>query len=260
MRNAFVFSLLLSIGLAGCVVPPTPPTPVHQQLQLDPVTGRAFYLYVPSTYRHDKPAPVIVTCHGTVPFDIAEHHIREMKWYGEKNGCIVIAPSLVGTDGLIGGGPVADMLADERYIMSILSLLSYRYNIDRANIMITGFSGGGFPTYWVGLRHPDVFSVIVARNCNFNESNVDNWFSVPKNNSTSVMIYYGQNDAPTIKAQSKRAIRYLKSKGFDVKTAVITGSGHDRHPEVAMNFFRENWRSPRGTFMRGKEIDPPKKK
>ncbi len=254
MRNGFVFTFLLLLGFAGCAVPPTPATPVHQQRQVDPITGRAFYLYVPSTYRHDKPTPLIVTCHGTPPFDIADHHIREWKWYGEKNGCIIVAPTLVATDGLIGNGPIVGMLANERYIMSILSLLSYRYNIDRANIMITGFSGGGFPTYWVGLRHPDVFSVIVARNSNFSQVNVENWFPQKQNPNTSVMVYYGQNDPPTIKAQSKWAIRFLKSKGFDVTKAVIPGSGHARHPEVAMNFFRENWRSPKGTFVRGQQL------
>jgi len=247
MRRCLVVLLSFSALIVGCAVPPTPETPVGQWYEQDPVTGRGYWIYVPSTYRHSKPAPVIVTCHGTPPYDVAEYHIREWKWYGEKNGCIVIAPTLIATDGLIGDGPIVGMLADERYILSILSSLAYRYNIDRANIMITGFSGGGFPTYWVGLRNPDIFSVVVARNCNFSKHNLDGWYP-PEAVESAVMVYYGANDPATIKLQSNAAVRYLRSKGFNVSTAVIPGAGHERHPEVAMNFFKNHMRPPKPTY------------
>ena len=91
--------------------------------------------------------------------------------------------------------------------------------------------------------------MIVARNCNFSQYNTDGWFPV-QTNRPAVMVYYGQNDPGAIVAQSQQAIRYLRAKGFKVTTAVIPGSGHDRHPEVAMNFFRENWRSAKPTFTR----------
>lgn len=236
--------LLVAAMAAGCAVPPTPPTPVQPRHEIDPATGRGFWIYVPSTYRHDRPAPVILSCHGTPPYDVANHHIREWKWYGEKNGCIVVAPELIGTDGIIGDGPLAGMLANERYILSLLSTLAYRYNIDRANIMITGFSGGGFPTYWVGLRRPDVFSVVVARNCNFSETNLSGWY-VPEAKKTPILIYYGSQDPGAIQAQSKVGVRYLRAHGFDVEAKVIPGVGHERHPEVAMEFFRRHWRTPR---------------
>jgi poly(3-hydroxybutyrate) depolymerase len=229
--------------LAGCAVTQPQDTPVSHAYEVDPTTGRTYYLYVPSTYRHDRPAPLIVTCHGTPPYDLAEHHIREWKMLGERNGCIVVAPTLIATDGLLGDGPIIGMLADEKYILSLVSLLGYRYNIDRANVMITGFSGGGFPTYWVGLRHPEVFSVLAARNCNFSRPNVEGWFP-PEASGVPVMVYYGQNDPAAIKVQSEEAIDYLRSKGFSPTTRVLPNAGHERHPEVAMDFFRKHWRSP----------------
>jgi len=236
--------LLVAALSTGCAVPLTPPTPVSPVRRVDPATGQGYWIYVPSTYRHDRAAPVIVSCHGTPPYDVANHHIREWQWYGEKNGCIVVAPELIATDGIIGDGPLTGMLADERYILSLLSTLGYRYNIDLANIMITGFSGGGFPTYWVGLRRPDIFSVVVARNCNFSESNLDGWYP-PEAKKTPVLVYYGTDDPGAIKGQSEAAIRYLRAKGFNVAWKVIPNVGHERHPEVAMEFFRRNWRAPR---------------
>jgi hypothetical protein len=44
------------------------------------------------------------------------------------------------------------------------------------------------------------------------------------------------------------AIRYLRSQGFTVETAVLPGAGHERHPEVAMSFFRRNWKQASGTM------------
>lgn len=233
--------------LAGCAVTQPQNTPVSEFLEVDPTTGRSYYMYVPSTYRHDRPCPLIITCHGTPPYDVAEYHIREWKMLGEVNRCIVVAPNLIATDGLIGDGPLMGMLADERYILSIISRLSYRYNIDRANIMITGFSGGGFPTYWVGLRHPDIFSVVVARNCNFSEPNLDGWFSQDAK-GTDIMIYYGEYDPAAIRLQSQAAVRYLRSQGFNVTNRVIPGIGHERRPEVAMDFFRKHWRPSQPTI------------
>ena len=237
--------------VAGCPVPQPQNTPVGQDREINPATGSGYWLYVPSSYRHDKPAPVIVTCHGTPPFDVAEHHIREWKMLGEQNGCIIIAPDLIGTDGILGDGPIVGMIENERRILSIICYLGYRYNLDLANMMITGFSGGGFPAYWVGLRHPEIFSVIAARNCNFSGSNTEGWY--PKEASqTPVIIYYGSVDPPTIQIQSENGIRYLRERGFTVEKQVLSGIGHQRRPDVAMAFFKRHWRRPRASLRSGR--------
>jgi len=243
--NGKLHAILIALALVGgCAIPQSQNTRNWQQFEHDPATGKGYYLFVPATYNEKTAAPMIISCHGTPPFDVANHHIKMWKKLGEDNGCIVVAPELVGTDGLIGDGPVVAMLANERFILSIICQLGYRFNIDRANIMITGFSGGGFPTYWVGLRHPEVFSAVVAQNCNFSRYNVHGWYP-PDARKSSVMVYYGSNDPPTISSQSRAAIRYLREKGFTVETRVLSGLGHQRRPEIAMEFFRRNWRPPR---------------
>jgi len=247
-RLIAVFLLLSTLIVAGCPVPHTPATPVGKW-QIDAlVPGVGGWIYVPKKYTHEKPMKIIISCHGTPPFDVAGHHIDTWKWYGEQYGCIIICPDMVGTDGIFGDGAVHSMMEDERRILTILSTLSYRYNLDRNNIMITGFSGGGFPVYWVGLRHPELISTVVAQNCNFNEGNLDGWY--PRDAIKSrVFIYYGKDDPATIKIQSDNGIKYLRSRKFNVKTHVIRDkrTGHDRHPEIAMDFFKQNWRKPKGT-------------
>jgi len=239
------FALLIALTLlGGCAIPQDQDTRAWQRFEQDPATGRGYYVFVPDTYRPSKPAPVIVSCHGTPPFDVADHHVKMWKKLGEENGCIVVASTLIGTDGLLGDGPVSAMLANERFILSIISQLGYRYNIDRANMMITGFSGGGFPTYWVGLRHPDVFSTVVAQNRNFSRHNLHGWYP-PEAKNSNLMVYYGSNDPVTIAAQSRVAIRYLREQGFTVETRVLSGLGHQRRPHIAMEFFRRHWTKPK---------------
>jgi len=243
MRSACLLLVLL-VAVSGCAVEQPQNTPEPHWREIDQATGRGFWIYVPSTYNERTPAPLIVSCHGTPPYDIAEYHIREWKMLGERNGCIVVCPELIGTDGLIGDGPLAGMLLDERYILSLISFMSCRYNIDRNNVMITGFSGGGFPTYWVGLRNPKVFSVVVGRSANFSKPNLDNWYP-PEAKEVAIYVYHGENDPATIVLQSKAAVRYFREKGFDVSEHVIPGLGHQRRPEYAMDFFRQHWRPPK---------------
>ncbi len=242
---------LFSAFLAGCAVTQPQNTPVQPKLLVEPITGGLYYLYVPSTYRRDRPAPVIVSCHGTDPFDVAAHHVGEWKWLAEKYGCILICPKLTSSDGILGAGAINQLLRDERLIMSIIGQMHYIYNIDRRNIMMTGFSGGGFPVYFIGIRHPDVFTVVAARNCNFNRNALEGWYP-PEAVRTPVIVYYGEHDPGAIKDQSENGIAYLRSAGFRVTTRVIPGSGHERHPEVAMKFWLENWNgeTPRRSYSR----------
>lgn len=240
--------MLAALGLvAGCAVPQPQLTRTQPKLVNEPITGGVYYLFVPYNYNRDKPAPLIISCHGTDPFDVAAYQVGEWKWLAEQHGCILVCPKLISTDGIFGAGAIGRLLHDERLILTIIGELQYLYNIDRRNVMITGFSGGGFPVYFVGLRHPDIFSAVVARNCNFNRQGIEGWHA-PEALTTPVMVYYGENDPGAIRDQSDKAIKYLRSAGFDVRTAMVPGAGHQRTPEYAMKFFLENFHGPPPPF------------
>jgi predicted esterase len=241
MRDAAIFVLVvLALLVTGCPVTQPQNTPVPEKLFTDPGTGGGYFLYVSTAYNRNRPAPLIVSCHGTVPFDPAESQVRELKMLAEQHGAILICPKLTSSDGILGSGSINSLLHDERLIMSMISHMHYLYNIDRHNILITGFSGGGFPAYFVGLRHPDVFSCLVARNCNFNRHALEDWYP-PEALETPIKVYWGEHDQAPIKSQSRDAIDYLRSAGFQVETEEIPGAGHDRHPEIMMRFWLRHW-------------------
>jgi poly(3-hydroxybutyrate) depolymerase len=231
--------LLAEVLLTGCAVPQKA-APVPYRLMLEPTTGAQYFLYVPTTYRREKPAPLIVSCHGTPPYDVAAHHVRELSLLAEQHGCLLLCPKLSSTDGLLGTGPTPSLLEDERRVMTIIGQLHYLYNIDRKNVLITGFSGGGFPVYFIGLRHPDIFTAIAARSCNFNRHSVENWYPAEAM-ETAIIVYFGENDPGAIQGQSRNAIDFLRAAGFQVETLVIPRIGHERRPEYAMKFWLQHW-------------------
>jgi len=97
----------------------------------------------------------------------------------------------------------------------------------------------------VGLRHPEVFSCIAARSCNFSRHNAEDWYPREAAKRLRIYVYYGDNDPVPIRAQSRTAIAYLRSRGFRVRDKVIPNMGHQRRPAEAIDFFRENLRAPR---------------
>lgn len=238
-RTLWAIVSLAVIG--GCAVTQPQNTRTDPRLFAEATTGRQYYLFVPDTYDPAKPTPLVISCHGTAPFDVAAHHVREWKKLAEAHGCILVCPKMVSTDGILGVGSVNKLLRDEQMILSIIGQLHYRYNIDRKNVLITGFSGGGFPVYFVGLRHPDIFAAIVPRNCNFNANAIDGWYP-SEAKDIPIKVYYGSYDPGAIRGQSKRAIKYLRANRFRMlETEVIRGAGHERHPEVAMKFWLRHW-------------------
>jgi len=240
--------LLAGLFTAGCEVPERlkVETEFPEFREVEPSTGCSYWEYVPSCYSHEKVYPLVVSCHGTRPFDVAQHHIQEWKKLAEINGLIVVAPELVGTDGVFGHGPEWAMLENERRILGIISHLGYRYLVDRDRMGITGFSGGGYPAYWVGLRHPKLFSALAARSCNFNARSLEGWIPLAAG-EVPVLVYWGENDPGPIRHQSRAAVQWLTKMGLPVTAAVIPELGHERYPEAALAFFMRCWQRPVST-------------
>lgn len=241
MRLGFV--VLLALALAGCAVPQDQNVPNQERLLTDPVTRRAYYLYVSSQYVPEQPAPVIISLQGTAPYDTADGQVKEWKKIAEDAGAILVCPTLVSSDGILTGGDAGllrRLLEDERFILTVLGQLHYRYNVDRRNVFLTSWSGGGYPLYFVGLRHPDIFAALVARQSTFRRGVIEGWYP-PEARGMPVLIFHGTFDFVPVQAQSREAYEFLRADGFETVELTTTPGGHVRHPEVALEFFRRHW-------------------
>ena len=254
MRWKWLIFLMLPL-LAGCPVVQPQDTPVDQRLVRSTVSDEAYWLYVPSTYRPAEPMPLVITLHGTFGFDSASAQIREWKALAEEHGFIVAAPPLRSVQGILPRIPAlwyADLARDEQTILNLLRDVTRDYRIARDGrtgkrlVMLTGFSAGGYPMYYTGLRNPSLFHALVARAANSSKGILDQVEVTPELRQLHVIIYYGGADLVVIPSQSRAAYEWLGEQGVVGAELRQVSGGHWRHPEYAWDFWSEHLPAPLG--------------
>ena len=163
--------LLLPLAwmLPGCPVTQPRDTPVQPFWIIEPETGRKCRLYLPSYHSTDRDWPLVITLHGTFGYDGPIRQTEEWQRIAEDHGLIVAAPPLKAIQGIT---PVIkswwwkDLADDERIILALRKELIEKYRVAPKSVLLTGFSGGGYPMYYAGLRNPKCFSMLVGRSCN----------------------------------------------------------------------------------------------
>ena len=152
--------------VSGCQVPINPELPAQTKLATEPETGSEYYLYVPSAYRPERRWPLVVTCHGTVPWDTAKFQVDEWSPLAEEEDFIVVAPKLKGTRGDFVPAPekqISLQRKDEQTILAAVRHVEAAYNVAEDEVFITGWSAGGYAVLFTGLRNPDVFRALALR-------------------------------------------------------------------------------------------------
>jgi len=227
-------------GVCGCAVPQ--PAGKGTQFSLtEPKSKRAYYLYVPAGYDPSRRWPVVLTLHGMKPFDSAAAQIREWQSTADRYGLIVVAPDLLNSD-LLMPYPIRNINSgvrkDVREVMAILDYVLDHTAADRNRVMATSWSSGGYLLHLIVNTYPDRFAALCARGSCFN-SEILKLRNARKlaNRNFPVMIFYGQNDLPGVRRESQQAVKWYRSLGFDVRTAVVRGLGHERRPDMAAEFF-----------------------
>jgi dienelactone hydrolase len=236
---------LLCLGLAGCPVFQSQDTP-HQEVKCLTPAGDEYFLYVPSSYDPKKPCPLVITLHGTRGYDNDHDQINEWKALAEEQGFIVAAPELASTQGILPishASRMEQLAQDEQRILNIYADLKLSHKIDSRHVMLTGFSGGGFPMYYVGMRNPDLFPVLVARSCNFDQAQVQDIPITDRFRSNHLLIFhdksgldpiYSGNDVLT--KQSLAAYKYYREAHCYNTVLAVKEGGHLRRPEAAWEF------------------------
>jgi poly(3-hydroxybutyrate) depolymerase len=250
LRRALGMALFALLpALAGCPVFQNQNTPVDQ-FQLNEAAAKTdYWLYVPSYYTPDRRWPLVVTLHGTYLFDSPGGQIKEWKALAEKEGFIVAAPPLSSVQGVLPTLPAlfhADLQRDEKTILDCVRDVRRRYAVHPRGILLTGFSAGGYPMYYVGLRHPEIFAGLVARGCNSSDWVFQNATLSPQTQEMPVVIIWGRGDFGPIAGQSESAFRWLREHQCIKAEEHTTAGGHMRIPEAAW----EHWRGHLPTELR----------
>ena len=222
---------------AGCPVTQSQDTPVSHMTLKEPATGCKYYLYVPSTYDKSNRYPLVITLHGTNPWDTAWMQIREWKALAEQKKFIVAAPVMtnLGTQGIV---PVKksfrmDALAkDDRKILAVLEKICADYSVNPRQVLLSGFSAGGYPMYYTGLRHPEKFNMLIARACNCDLWIFEGLDMPPDYKRIPIGMFWGKDDLGKIHNESWEAFRWLRRHGWNKDNCIrdMVAGGHLRRP------------------------------
>jgi phospholipase/carboxylesterase len=184
--------------------------------------ARDSYLYVPASYRVERPVPLVLLLHG------AGGHARQgldlLRSLADAAGLLLLAPA--------SHDHTWDLLVDRRYgpdagmIDQALETTFSRYAIDPERLAIGGFSDGASYALSLGISNGDLFTHVIA----FSPG-----FVAPAGHTGSPRIFvsHGTRDGVLpIDRCSRRIVPELERCGYDVLFKEFDG-GHTILPEIA---------------------------
>ena len=184
--------------------------------------GRDGRLYVPTGYRADTPAPLVLMLHGAG--GSAEGALRPFLDRADERGLLLLAPESRGaTWDFIRGtyGP------DVAFIDSALAAVFRRRAVDPARVAIEGFSDGASYALSLGLTNGDLFGRIVA----FSPCVVAPAANVGR---PRIFLSHGTRDTILpIESCGRPIAARLSGEGYDVRYREFDGP-HAVPPEVAL--------------------------
>jgi polyhydroxybutyrate depolymerase len=123
---------------------------------------REYLLYVPKSYDHTKPTPLVISMHGGAMWPAAQKETSQWNRVADENGFIVVYPSGVSGRGprawRAGGGP--GLMRDVRFISELIDTLRASYNIDSTRVYANGLSNGGGMTFALSCTLADRIAAV----------------------------------------------------------------------------------------------------
>jgi hypothetical protein len=109
-----------------------------------------YFLYVPSTYRAGRAAPFTLDLHSlgdTYTQYVGTKGVQQM---GEQRGSLLATP--------LGRGPDGWYRHESEFdTFEVWNDVARHFDLDPARTALTGYSMGGFGSYWLGTLYPDLF-------------------------------------------------------------------------------------------------------
>jgi len=135
----------------------------------DPLAGRPFDVFVPTSYAAETPMPLVVLLHGFGASGIIQNLYFQLQPLAESRGFLYVHPdgtiNQIGrqfwnaTDACCGFGSTVD---DVAYLTALVEDLQSKYNVDPKRIFFVGHSNGGFMSYRMACDRADMVAAIAS--------------------------------------------------------------------------------------------------
>ncbi|MEN8218752.1 MAG: hypothetical protein ABFS56_20745 [Pseudomonadota bacterium] len=219
--------------------------------------GGAYGVYIPQIYDGVNPLPLVVASHGAMIMGPRE--LRNWTYFAEQYGFIVVTPSyLVATNYVFDTGfdMSIHLMEEDSMTKDIVETIVNALKVDTSNILGTGFSGGGYPTYLFMMNYPEYFTALCMRSPDYSDE-----YQIPfdkeKWKNRPIYVFWGENDLGVIKDdEGPKLLNYLLA-GLDLipeynnrtyqnsfisrngmfKWDAIPNSGHEHHADLTSQWF-----------------------
>jgi phospholipase/carboxylesterase len=191
-------------------------------LELDG-TAREGYLYVPATYRAQRPAPLVLLLHGAG--EDARDGLALLREQADEAELILLALSSRGPtwDLIVGRGRYG---LDVATIDQALKQTFSRYSVDQTCIAVGGYSDGASYALSLGITNGDLLTHVLAFSPGF-------MAPAGRVGSPRIFVSHGTHDRwLSIDRCSRRIVPQLERSGYDVRYREF-GGGHVVPPEIA---------------------------
>jgi predicted esterase len=178
-------------------------------------------LYVPESYRADRPAPLVVMLHGAG--GNADHALDPLLKLADEAGLLLLAPD--------SRGPTWDVIMDDygpdvAFIDGALAHVFARYAVDPERIAVEGFSDGASYALSLGVGNGDLFRHVIAFSPGF--------LAPPRQEGEPrLFISHGTQDTVLpIGPCSRTVVPRMERAGYQVRYREFEG-GHHVPPRIA---------------------------
>jgi predicted peptidase len=175
----------------------------------------SFGLSVPRGYNPDTAVPLVVVLHPGG---------ERTRYYGSAFTRVVVEPGLrdLGAVMLALDCP-ADSWSDplsEKALLTLIAATMQSYTIDRRRVLVTGFSMGGSGTWFMGSRHPELFTASIPMAAGTGSLAAETLATMP------TYVIHSRDDERVPFAPAERNARALERAGKPIRFEALTGLTH----------------------------------
>jgi dienelactone hydrolase len=246
----------------------------------DPVddTPQFSRAYLPSNYDPAKKWPLVIQMHGFNPanpvywrwWSADSRHGFDSE-YSNHQGVIYMEPH--------GRGNVQYLGLGDNDVMRGIAEARRLFNVDENRIYLTGDSMGGWGTWNVATRHPDVFAAIapifggtdyhaymseedlaklipVER---FLKETESSWAMADGLLNTPISVHHGDMDQAVDVEYSRYGVKMLQRWGYNIRYHEYPGRVHEQlqvnNPGMSMEWFLQQQRDPNPRHVRIRSVE-----
>jgi len=122
---------------------------------------RPISIIVPSTYDKQKPIPILYLLHGHSISHDYFLRLTDIEQYVEEVSIICVMPQ-ADNSWWVNSYSVTEDRYEDYFMNDVIQHIEGKYNIDKENQYIAGFSMGGYGALILALRHPNRFNFVAS--------------------------------------------------------------------------------------------------